>query len=125
MVGITSYATRISGKVFNSQSLPLPFASVLIKGTTIGTTSNSNGEYFLDLAPGEYTIVCQHVGYEKREKLLTVGDEPIVFNFVLKAVTLSLQEIVIKPGGEDPAYEIIRNAIKKRPDYLKQVSAYQ
>lgn len=125
LAGINSYATRVSGKVFNSQSLPLPFASVLIKGTTIGTTSNSNGEYFLDLAPGDYTIICQYVGYEKREKQLTVGNEPIVFNFVLKAVTLSLQEIVIKPGGEDPAYEIIRNAIKKRPDYLKQVNAYQ
>ncbi|WP_336514061.1 DUF5686 and carboxypeptidase regulatory-like domain-containing protein [Pollutibacter soli] len=125
LTGINSYATRVSGKVFNSQSIPLPFASVLIKGTTIGTTSNSNGEYFLDLTPGDYTIICQYVGYEKREKQLTVGNEPVIFNFVLKAVTLSLQEIVIKPGGEDPAYEIIRNAIKKRPDYLKQVSAYQ
>ncbi len=123
--GLNLWATRVSGKVFSSESLPLPFASVLIKGTTIGTTANSNGEYFLDLSPGDYTLICQHVGYEKREKQISVGSEPVMFNFVLKEVSLSLQEIIIKPGGEDPAYEIIRNAIKKRPYYLSQVSSYQ
>jgi hypothetical protein len=123
--GIASYATRVSGKVFTSSSMPLPFASILIKGTTKGTTANSNGEYILDLAPGEYTLICQHVNFEKREKVITVGNEPILFNFILKEINLSLDEIVIKPGGEDPAYEIIRQAMKKRSYYLNQVKSYQ
>ena len=119
------HATRIKGKVFTERSIILPFASILVKGTTTGTTANSEGEFYLDLAPGNYTLICQHVGYEKREREIKVGLETIEFNFVLREERLSLEEIIIKPGGEDPAYEIIRNAIKKRPFYKQQVAAYQ
>jgi hypothetical protein len=122
---INVHATRVSGKVFTEQSILLPFASILVKGTTIGTTANSEGSYYLDLAPGEYTLICQHVGYEKRERLISIGSEPIILNFVMRQERLTLEEIVIKPGGEDPAYEIIRAAIKKRPYYKNQVASYQ
>ena len=122
---INVHATRVSGKVFTEQSILLPFASILVKGTTIGTTANSEGSYYLDLAPGEYTLICQHVGYEKRERSISIGSEPIMLNFVMRLERLTLEEIVIKPGGEDPAYEIIRAAIKKRPYYKKQVASYQ
>jgi hypothetical protein len=118
-------ATRISGKVFSERSIILPFSSILVKGTTTGTTANSEGEFYLDLNPGNYTLICQHVGYEKREREITVGSEPLIFNFVLREERLTLQEIIIKPGGKDPAYEIIRGAIKNRPFYKKQVAAYQ
>ena len=47
-----------------------------------------------------------------------------MINFVLREERLTLQEIIIKPGGEDPAYEIIRAAIKKRPFYKKQIASY-
>jgi hypothetical protein len=104
--------TRISGKIFTERSTILPFASILIKGTTKGTTANSDGEFFLDLLPGEYTLICQHVGYEKRERNISVGKEPTLINFVLREERLTLQEIIIKPGGEDPAYDFIRAAIK-------------
>ena len=36
-----------------------------------------------------------------------------------------MKEVIIKEGAEDPAYEIIRQAIKKRPFYEKQVKAYE
>jgi hypothetical protein len=115
---------RISGKIFTDRSTILPFASILIKGTTTGTTANSDGEFFLDLLPGEYTLICQHVGYEKRERTISVGKETTLINFVLHEERLTLQEIIIKPGGEDPAYEIIRAAIKKRSFYKKQIASY-
>jgi len=119
------HATRIKGKVYTERSIILPFASILVKGTTTGTTANSEGEFYLDLTPGNYTLICQHVGYEKREREIQVGVETLELNFVLREERLSLQEIIIKPGGEDPAYEIIRAAIKKRPFYKQQVAAYQ
>ncbi len=91
----------------------LPYASILVKGTGKGTSANNEGKYFLNLDSGSYTIVCQYVGYERKEKKITVGNENIVLDFQLASQQLSLAEVVVKPGGEDPAYEIIRQAIKK------------
>ena len=121
---LLSSATRISGKVLTETGFSIPFATILVKGTTTGTTSNTKGEYVLDLTPGEYTIVCQHIGYEKKERNVTVANEPIYLNFSLRQEQLTMQEIVVRPGGEDPAYEIIRQAIRQRGFHQKQVSEY-
>ncbi len=43
----------------------LVYASILVKGTTQGTTANKEGNYFLQLEPGTYTIVAQYVGYNR------------------------------------------------------------
>ncbi len=120
-----TYATRISGTVYDNMSNILPFTSILVKGTTIGTTTNTEGKYFLNLSPGNYILICRHVGYATEEKGITVSTEPVTLNFVLSVQQLNMSEIVVKSGGEDPAYEIIRQAIKKRPGYENQVDEFQ
>src|SRR5687768_1826839 len=118
-------AARISGKVTDEKGQVLVYASILVKGTTQGTTANKEGDYFLQLDPGTYTIVAQYVGYNRQEKTITVGTDNIILDFQLSIQQLSLKEVVVRPGAEDPAYEIIRNAIKKRPYYLNQLNAFQ
>jgi hypothetical protein len=122
---LTTYAGKISGTVTDDNGRALPFASILVKGTPRGTTANNEGQYFLNLDSGKYTIVCQYVGYNRTEKKISIGNENIVLDFQLSLQQLSLTEVVVKPGGEDPAYEIIRNAIKKRSYYLNQVDKFQ
>ncbi len=119
------FATRIYGKVYDERSNILPFATILVKGTTMGTTTNSKGEYFLNVSPGQYTIICQYVGHSKEEKAVTAASEDLLLNFVLKDQRLSLQEVIVKSDAEDPAYEIIRNAIKRRSYYQEQVEEFQ
>src|SRR6201991_863629 len=118
------YATRITGTVRDDKENILPYSSILVKGTTRGVTASSEGRYVLDLAPGSYTIVCQYVGYTRQEKKITVGGEPVVLDFSLTALQLSMAEVVVRPGGEDPAYEIIRHAIKKRKDYEEPLDSF-
>ncbi|HXO73737.1 MAG TPA: DUF5686 family protein, partial [Puia sp.] len=118
------YATRITGTVRDDKGNILPYSSILVKGTTRGVTASSEGRYVLDLAPGSYTIVCQYVGYTRQEKKITVGGEPVVLDFSLTALQLSMAEVVVRPGGEDPAYEIIRHAIKKRKDYEEPLDSF-
>ncbi|MGB8193621.1 MAG: DUF5686 and carboxypeptidase regulatory-like domain-containing protein [Chitinophagaceae bacterium] len=118
-------AGRISGTITDAKANPLPFASILVKGTTIGTTANNEGKYFLQLSPGSYTIVAQYVGYQRQEKTITIGEENAALDFQLALLDLSLKEVVVKPGTEDPAYEIIRNAIRKRTYYLNQLDKFQ
>lgn len=117
------YAARISGTVTNTKGEPLPYASVQVKGTSHGTTTNNQGKYFIDVASGTYTIEVQYVGYAKQEKKVTVGKADMQLDFQLAEQQLTLSDVVVKAGGEDPAYEIIRNAIKKRKDYLNPVDS--
>lgn len=124
-ITFTAAAGRISGSVTDAKGQPLPFASILVKGTTFGTTANNEGKYFLQLNAGNYTIVAQYVGYQRQEKAITVAEENTTLDFQLALLDLSLKEVVVKPGAEDPAYEIIRNAIKKRPYYLNQLDKFQ
>ena len=116
-------AQKIYGTVFNSNGDLLPFASITIKGTTKGTSANDKAKYALNIAPGTYTIVCQTLGYTSSEKKVTVTNDTEL-SFVMTEQKLSMETVVIKNGGEDPAYEIIRNAIKKRNFYANQVKEF-
>jgi hypothetical protein len=115
----------IEGTVKDAEGNALPFASVLVKGTPMGVTANNEGKYSLHLSPGNYTLDCRYVGYASSEKNITVTSSQQTINFVLTLQRLTLKEVIIKEGGEDPAYEIIRNAIKKRPFYESQVKAFE
>jgi hypothetical protein len=117
-------AGRISGTVTDNKGSILPYASIFVKGTSQGTTSNNSGRYFLDLPAGNYTIVCQYVGYARQEKILNLGSEPVTLDFQLLLQQVSMKEIVVKAGAEDPAYEIIRHAIKKRKSYENPLDSF-
>ncbi|MBA2498245.1 MAG: carboxypeptidase-like regulatory domain-containing protein [Chitinophagaceae bacterium] len=121
---LSAFAGRISGLVTNQDGQPLPFASLTVKGTSIGTTANSTGEFFLSVSPGTYTIICQHVGYERQEKKITIIKDDLQLDFRLEKQELTLGEVIVTQG-EDPAYEIIRQAIRKRVFYRDQLSAFQ
>ena len=71
--GIHVLAIKVTGKVTDDKGNALAYASILIKGTTRGVTAGNEGRYALDLAPGTYTLVCQYVGYTRREKTITIG----------------------------------------------------
>ena len=118
------HATRISGIVTDDKGNTLPYSSILVKGTTRGVTANNEGRYFLDLAPGNYTLTCQYVGYAREEKKITVTQENLQVNFQLSLQQLSMPDVVVHPGGEDPAYAIIRHAIKKRKDYESPLDSF-
>ena len=119
------FATNISGVVSETNNQPLPFSSILIKGSSIGTTANVKGFFILQLKPGVYTLVCQHIGYKTIEKKVVVGVEDVQVNFILEVQRYNNAEVIVKANREDPAYEIIRKAIKKRPEYLNEIKKFQ
>ena len=121
----TASSQKIEGTVKDEEGNSLPFASILVKGTPLGVTANNHGNYSISLAPGNYTLECRYVGYASQEKKITLGAGTATINFVLKLQKLTLKEVIIKEGGEDPAYEIIRQAIKKRAFYENQVKAFE
>lgn len=124
-IGVCAAAVPVTGIIKSSKGEVLPFASIVVKGTAIGTTANNEGKYVLNLPSGKYSIQCLHVGYTMAEKEVTVHDQPVQVDYILSLQELTLKEVVIGTNTEDPAYEIIRQAIKKRPYYKDQVDAFE
>ncbi len=116
-------AQKIYGTVFNDKGDLLPFSSITIKGTSTGTSANNNAKFSFSLPPGDYRLVCQHIGYAASEKLVSVKSD-VEVTFILSEQKLVMKEVVVKSGAEDPAYEIIRQAIKKRSFYNAQVDSF-
>lgn len=122
--GTSGLTQKIKGSVNTNEGNPLPFATVYIKGTNKGTNANSEGKFSIKLAPGKYVLVCQYVGYQKQELPVSVSEKDEEVNFILKLQEMTLSEVVIKTG-EDPAYQVIRNAIRKRAYYKDSPSAFE
>ncbi len=125
---VLGYCMTIQGQVFGSISdesgEPLSFANVYVKNSTTGTTSNLEGEYELDLAPGNYELIYQYVGYSQKLEKVELGNSPLRLDVILEEESVGLQEVVVTVDGEDPAYAIIRKARDKRKYYLGLVDEY-
>lgn len=117
-------AVRVQGVIYDQQKNPLPFATVYAQGTAYGTAANVQGQYFLDLPNGNYTLVFRLVGYHAVIEQVVLQNNTITKDVILPEENLMLGEIKIVAGAEDPAMAIMRKAIAKRKHYLEQVEAY-
>ena len=114
-VGLVAQDTRnLSGTVLDAATgEPLPFATVSLKGTSLGTVSNAQGYYTFRI-PGRSSapLVANFIGYEPFE--ITVADiKGATLDIRLAAVSIELAELVIRPLTPE---EYIKLAISKFPD---------
>lgn len=77
---------------------PLPFANVIVKGTTIGTTTDFDGLYTLNVPAGTQIISFSFLGYKTIEKTVVIkAGQTLTLNVVMSAEEgVGLDEIVIK-----------------------------
>ena len=115
---------QIKGTITNDKGEPLPFASIYLAGTSVGTTSNIEGSYRLEVDTGRYELVVQYVGFEEEKIEIESDGQLQSLNITLSPQSLEIQEIIVKANAEDPAYNIIRKAIEKRRYYKELVEAY-
>lgn len=88
---------NISGTVYDQlTNESLPGASVLIKGTTKGTSTDINGQFNLMVNAGENTLVISFIGYETTE--VALGSQNVV-SIMLTPEKTSLQEVVVVGYG--------------------------
>lgn len=113
---------QLSGLVTDQQGNPIPFASVFIAKSNQGTSANSEGIFTLTLPAGEQELTTTSVGYKPKKVLIAIRQEG-TFTVQLEDEAYTLQEVVIGKG-ENPANAIIRKAIKKRSEYLRESGPY-
>jgi TonB-dependent receptor len=91
-----SIVGKLTDKELNNE--PLPFANVLIKGTTKGTTSDFDGLFQIeDVEPGTYTLTFSFLGYETLEvpNVVVEAGKVTEINAGLGASSVGLDEVVV------------------------------
>jgi len=81
----------VSGKVTDSSGAPLPGVTVIVKGTTNGIITDSNGSYSLSKVPGDATLVFSFVGM-KTQEFSVAGKTSI--DVVMQEETVGIEEVV-------------------------------
>jgi iron complex outermembrane receptor protein len=87
----------IQGHITNSATgKPVVGASVALRGTTLGTDTDANGDYRLpNVTPGTYTMGIRMVGYATQERQVELTDGPYEQNFSLAEAQHDLEEVSV------------------------------
>lgn len=114
LISATLFA-QIRGKVTDKTGQPIPYTTVIIENTYNGTSANDNGSYELTVKEkGKYTLIFQSLGYKTKKISADIEIFPHTLDISLDDENYTLSEMIIKPNKEDPAYAIIKSAIKNR-----------
>lgn len=96
MPGFVALAQTITGRVVaTDDNQPLPGVSIVVKGTTSGTTTRADGSYSISAQPNS-TLTYSFIGYETRE--VAVGNRSTI-DVSLVAGTSTLNEVVVTALG--------------------------
>lgn len=118
--GIHAQETMIRGTVCDDATGErLPFASLIYKGTAIGTSTDMNGRFSLAMPEDEKTLQVSYLGYTTQEiRILPTHSRQL--DIRLKPEGIALQEVTVKPGKEkyskkdNPAVIFVRKMIERR-----------
>ena len=88
--------TTITGKVTDEAGIPLPGASVLVKGTNTGASTDFDGNFSINVSGNATTLVFSYIGFVTQEASI-VGKTTI--DIVLVADNTSLDEVVVVGYG--------------------------
>lgn len=122
---LTAQNTIITGKVTEANSNDaIPFATIYFKGTDIAVQSDFEGLYTIESNMATDSLVCMSDGYAIKTKYVVKGDiQTIDFQLDMAEVQLATVYIV---GKEDPAYGLIKKAIKQKDaNNKKSLAAYE
>ena len=110
---IISYSqTQIQGVVFDSKTKqPLPFASVLTN-TNFVTLTDIDGKFQIKITSKVNQISISYIGY--KPEILPISEHTKFLKIPLKVSVEKLNEVLIT-ATENPALQLIRNAIKNKP----------
>ena len=93
LLPLSFLAQTITGKITDTQGEAIPFANVIEKGTSNGTTADGNGDFSINLSTLPATIVVSSLGYTTKE--VQVTDTSQAVNVSLSEDTVGLDEVVV------------------------------
>lgn len=99
----------VKGKVLGEGALPLSGASVQVKGTTLGTTTDGNGNFSLSVPNNNVTLIISSVGYTEQEVVLGGKNEVTV---TLVSSTKEMDQVVVIGYGTAQKRDLTGSIVK-------------
>lgn len=122
-ISLQAQTGTIAGTVNDGQLNDiLPFANILVQGTTKGTTSDFDGKYTLDVEPGTYVIEFSFVGYTTQQisEVVVKEGKTTVLDVTLSGA--SLDEVVITTTARKNTEQSVLNLQRKSVQLLDGLS---
>jgi len=121
--------TKVGGKVIDESGEPVAFANIIFKNSTEGTTTDDNGNFYMESDSSYEILEASFIGYETQDFLL---ESRVTYNIRITLLEGSqqLKEVIIYAGKQskknNPAVDILRKIwSKKRLNGLRMFRQYQ
>ena len=114
----------ITGTVIDNESVPLPGASIIVKGTTKGEITNFDGKFSIQIDKTPVTLLVSYLGYTNKEVEITDQKQ---INIVLEDSQEQLDEVVLIGYGEVKKGDLTGavSSIKPKEDLVAQAQGVE
>ena len=117
LLGMAAQARVISGTVKDQTGETIISASVVVKGTSIGTVTDFDGNYSLDVPDDAKVLVFSYIGMKTQELNITGS----VMNVVLSENSEVLEEVVVTGYGTTKKRDVVTSVASVNADQLKDI----
>ncbi len=108
----------VRGVIKDEKGNPVPGATIQIKGTSIGTLTDLNGNYVLESVPPQSTLVVSFIGYKSQE--IPVDDKTQI-NISLEQDVTALNEVVVVGYGTQRREAVTGSVSSIAGDVLRDI----
>ncbi|WP_372772937.1 SusC/RagA family TonB-linked outer membrane protein [Mangrovibacterium sp.] len=106
---------KVTGTVYDDDGLPIPGATIVLKGTSEGTITNMDGAFTIDVEPNA-TLVISFIGFQTQE--VQLGSKAAI-HIVLKQETEQLEDVTVVAFAKQKKESVIASITTVKPDELK------
>ncbi len=117
-IGMSMAQKTITGTVSDTDGERLIGASIVIQGTTLGTVTDLDGSFSLDVPEGQNILIFSYTGYTSQKFEI---NNQTAFNVVLESAIESLQEIVVLGYSTKSRSEVTGSAVQIGTEKLSQL----
>ncbi|WP_196886930.1 TonB-dependent receptor [Aureivirga sp. CE67] len=131
LLSISAFAQKatIIGTVLDKDmnNEPMAFADVTIQGTTIGSSTDIDGHYTLQVDPGTYTVVFSFMGYEtiKESVSISAGETKRIDKTMASSEGITLTEIEIQGTRKKETEQALLNAQKESVTIVQAIGSQE
>ncbi len=125
-LGVTQELTKIKGKVIDATTKqPMPFVNIVFVGANIGTTTDFDGNYYLETQWATTKILASFISYKADTARVQKGKSQTI-NFFLKESSITMQEFTVVGEKQkyhnknNPAVDLIKQVIDHKNQNRKQ-----
>jgi len=124
-LSLLAQKAHLHGTIRSVDGSILPYASVYSQKTDVGTSSNDDGRFAFSVSPGKDQIIFQYLGFEQTSiKVDLDRNDTLELDIQLNPLSMELERVVVA-GDRNPADEIMREVILRRPEFERKSNAYQ